>query len=112
MAIKSTSFKYLRILLIFLATYLASTVAWWWQHRPTLFSGSVEVWLDYIALGWNIPGWVIVGMFDHSEAQLRTNLTDFMIPVLSGIIWVLIALLVMRLSELLGKFAVAIRKSR
>jgi hypothetical protein len=55
---------------------------------------------------------VVVGMFDHSQAQLRTNLTDFLIPVLNGVIWALIALLVVRFSKLLGKFAIAVRKSR
>lgn len=108
----NNSLKYLRPSLVFVVAYLASLIAWWWQHRSTLFSGPVEVWFDYIALACNIPGWVILAMFDRSHAELRTNLSDILIPLVSGGFWGLFALLVVKLLKILGKFARASAKSR
>jgi hypothetical protein len=47
---------------------------------------TVGAWFDYIALALNVPGWFIVTMI-RGDAP-GTQLTDVLIPVLSGILWV------------------------
>jgi hypothetical protein len=105
MVTKNNFLKYLRIPLFFVVAYLTSVVAWWWQHDSTLFSGRpIELWFYHIALLLNLPGWVIVsGFYDNQSAQLAVKHPELLVPLLSGIIWGFLALLVLKSSRLVMK---------
>jgi hypothetical protein len=98
--------KYVLASAIVLVACVVTVLAWWWQRSGGATGiDRVDLWLTYSSLVLNIPGWFIVGMFDKSQAQLATKLTDVLIPLLSGLIWGLVALLALKLSKTLWKYA-------
>ena len=43
-----------------------------------------------------LPGWVLVSIFDNGQEELNTKSADLLIPLLGGIIWGTVGLLVLR----------------
>src|SRR5713226_8653084 len=90
------------------AAYLVSLIAWL-DNRGVIsltaqrFVGhSVEAWIGTASLVVTIPGWFIVTLVRSD--QLATKLTDILIPILSGAVWGLLAILVAKLTKLLLRY--------
>jgi hypothetical protein len=105
--------KFLRkAAVIMLITCMAAAIAWaWWRGGAATGSPSIDPWLDWFSLALTLPGWFVVEAFDPREPQLATGLTDTLIPLLSGLIWGLLVLVVLKFSQMLRKYVRA-HKSR
>jgi hypothetical protein len=97
--------KFLTASSIVLVACIAAAFAWWWWRSGAATGiDHVDLWLTYIAMVLFVPGWFIVGMLDNSQTQLATKLTDILIPVLSGLIWGSLALIIPNFSKMLRKY--------
>ena len=82
---------------IVLNAYIVSALAWWWwRNGPTIVSDRMDAWLSYLSIVFWLPGGVIVRVFDTGQEELSTKSTDLLIPLLSGIIWGTVALLLLK----------------
>ena len=89
-----------------LAACVVSALAWWWWRSgiATTRNDKVDTILSYLSMIFWVPGWFIVTGFDNSQAQLATKTTDILIPLLSGIIWGLFGLLVLKWLRFVMKY--------
>jgi len=94
----STSLRfYFTEAVILLNGYIVSALAWWWwRNGPTIVSDRMDAWLSYLSIVFWLPGGVIVRVFDSGQEELSTKSTDLLIPLLSGIIWGTVALLLLQ----------------
>ena len=98
--------KYLRkAAVIMLVTCIAAAIAWaWWRGGVATGSSQIDLPLDWLSLALTLPGWFVVQTFDLREPQLATKLTDILIPLLSGLIWGLLVLVVLKLAQILREY--------
>src|SRR5438309_11587959 len=81
------------------AAYLVSLITWLDNRMVINLTGrvvgrwnSVGAWIGTTCIVVTFPGWFIVMMV--SENQLATKLTDILIPILSGLFWGLLIIVV------------------
>jgi hypothetical protein len=97
--------KYVPASAIMLVAWIASALAWWWwRSGAATGSDRINTALSYLSIAFWFPGWFIVGMFDNRQTQLATKTTDLLVPLLSGIVWGFLGLLVLKSSRLFVKF--------
>jgi hypothetical protein len=89
-----------------LASCVVCALAWWWWRSSSWWNPTgikpTYAWLATLSEGLNFPGWLVVTIFDtrKSPAHLATKLTDTLIPILSGLFWTLLALLLIKLRRI------------
>jgi len=82
---------------ILLNAYIVSALAWWWWgNGETIVSDRTDAWLSYSSTVFWLPGWILVSIFDNGQEELNTKSTDLLIPLLSGIIWGTVVLLILK----------------
>ena len=85
---------------IVLNAYVVSVLSWWWwRNEPTIVSDRTDAWLSYLSIVFWLPGGAIVSVFDNGQEELYTKSTDLLIPLLSGIIWGTVLLLVLKFAK-------------
>ncbi len=90
--------KYRRETATMLVSFVVCALAWWWWRTRT-GTERLDRFLSYLAGVLNFPGWLVVTIFDPRESPMQpaTKLTDILIPILSGLFWTLLALLLVKL---------------
>jgi hypothetical protein len=70
-------------------------------------------WLDTLTVVLNLPGWLVVIIFDARESPkpVATTLTDTLIPILSGLFWALLVFLFVKLWRIIGGYVHKLAKS-
>jgi hypothetical protein len=82
---------------IVLNAYIVSALAWWWwRNGATIVSDRTDAWLSYLSTVFWLPGGILVSIFEDGQEELNTKSTDLFIPLLSGIIWGIVMLLILR----------------
>lgn len=99
--------EHFRVAAAMLVSCAVCAFAWHWVRTETT-TGSETLYplLGHLAVVLNFPGWLVVTVFDpwESPAQLATKLTDTLVPILSGLFWVLLVVLFVTLSNVFGKY--------
>jgi hypothetical protein len=95
--------QYLRVSAAMLVSCVVCALAWWWYRSLVWWNPTgikpIYNWRSTLSELLNLPGWLVVIMFDPTESPLplATKLTDTLIPILSGLFWTLLALLLVKL---------------
>jgi hypothetical protein len=94
------------VLVTMLASCVVCALAWWWWRSSSWWNPTgiklIYTWLATFSEVLNFPGWLVVMIFAprESPAHLATKLTDTLIPILSGLFWAMLALLLMKLRRI------------
>jgi hypothetical protein len=102
--------KYLPATAVMLVAYLTNLLAWWcWRGGLITGNDRIDSWLAYLSIVLCVPGWLILS---KGYEDPGTRFTHILVPVLNGLIWGLLALLILKCSKVLLKYIDSSAKSR